>query len=272
MKDIGLVLVQPTPPVAHEPLISGVEHGLEETLIRAGMRLVTRVVRDAAAELDVYRYWHKTKAVDAVVLVRFGPGDKRVAFLDKLGVPFAAIADESQLGEFSAVAIDYAGMMRTLVAHLTGRGHTRIVFVSGSDELELSSVRARAFLAEAARGGFAGTVVSTELTAEASRAATRDILAADERPTAIIYDDDITAAAGLLAIQELGLTVPGDVAVVAWNDSVRCQSAKPSITAMSNEAHTVGILVGECLLTTVEKSSVTVLHAPHSFIVERAST
>ncbi len=270
MKDIGLVLVQPTPQVAHEPLISGVEHGLEEILIKSDMRLVTRVVRDSAAELAVYRSWNTSKAVDAVVLVRLTRGDRRIAFLEKLGVPFAAIADESQLGDFSAVAIDYAGMMHALVAHLTDRGHTKIVFVSGAEEL--SSIRAAAFLAEARAGGFDGHVRKPDPAAGGSDAVTREILADDDPPTAIVYDDDLSAAAGLVTIQALGLSVPGDVAVVAWNDSVRCQSAKPSITAMSNEAHTVGMLVGQSLLETVATGEATLLHAPNSFIVEREST
>lgn len=272
MKDIGLVLVQHTPLVAHEPLISGVEHGLEEILVKSDMRLITRVVRDAASELDVYRYWHGANAVDAVVLVRLTHDDKRVTFLNQLKVPFAAIADASQIGDFSAVAIDNAGMMQTLVEHLTSRGHSRIVYVSGPAEVELSSVRATAFLGESQRSGFAGTVVNCELTTEGGQAATRTIFGETDRPTAVIYDDDVTAAAGLATIQSLGLTVPGDVAVIAWNDSVLCQSATPSITAMSNEAHGIGLLAGRCLIQTVETGTRTILNAPPSFIVERAST
>jgi DNA-binding LacI/PurR family transcriptional regulator len=272
MKDIGLVLVQHTPLVAHEPLISGVEHGLEEVLVRSDMRLVTRVVRDHAAELDVYRYWHATGAVDAVVLVRLTRDDKRVTFLNQLRVPFVAIADESQVGEFSAVAIDNSAMMLALIEHLTSRGHSRISYVSGPAEVELSSIRARAFADQAATAGVDGRVVTAELTTEGGQRATREVLGDEsQRPTAIIYDDDVTAAAGLEAITSLGLTVPGDVAVIAWNDSVLCQSAVPSITAMSNEAHGIGLLVGKCLIDTVESGSRSVVHAPSSFIVERAS-
>ena len=106
MKDIGLVLVQNTPHPAHDPLISGVEHGLEEILVKSGMRLTTRVVPDGESELDVYRYWHATDAVDAVVLMRLTRDDKNVSFLHEVKIPFVAIVDETQVGQFSAVAID----------------------------------------------------------------------------------------------------------------------------------------------------------------------
>jgi DNA-binding LacI/PurR family transcriptional regulator len=272
MKDIGLVLVQPSPLVAHEPLISGIEHGIEEILVKSDMRLVTRVVRDHEAELDVYRYWHASGAVDAVVLIRLVRDDKRVTFLNQLKVPFVAIADESQVGDFSAVTIDNAGMMHALVDHLTSRGHTNIAYIGGPAEVELSSIRADVFLAGAARGEFRGSVLRTELTVEGGQQVTRQILGEEERPTAIIYEDDLLATAALETIHTLGLKVPTDVAVIAWNDSVRCQSAIPSITAMSNEAHAVGLLAGRCLIETVESGAPVVLTAPRSFIVERAST
>lgn len=272
MKDIGLVLVQHTPFGSHEPLISGVEHGLEEILVRSGMRLTTRIVRDRASEMDVYRYWHAVGAVDAVVLVRLARDDARVTNLNKLGVSFVAIADERQIGDFSAVAIDNAGMMQALVEHLTSRGHSKIAYVSGPADVELSSIRAAAFREESGRAGFRGTVVSCEQSVESARAATKQLFGEPDRPTAVIYDDDITAAAGIETIQSLTLAVPADVAVIAWNDSVLCQGATPPITAMSDEAHSIGLLAGECLIEMVKSKKHSILRAQKSFIVERAST
>jgi DNA-binding LacI/PurR family transcriptional regulator len=273
MKDIGLVLVQNTPHRAHDPLISGVEHGLEEILVKSGMRLTTRVVPDGESELDVYRYWHATDAVDAVVLMRLTRDDKNVSFLHEVKMPFVAIVDETQVGQFSAVAIDNTAMMRALVEHLTSRGRSNIVYVSGPAEVEPSSVRAAAFLQESARAGFQAAVISCEPSAEGAQRATRQLLAADlGRPTAVIYDDDVTAAAGQRTIQAAGAKVPDDIAVVAWNDSVLCQSATPSITAMSHEAHSVGLLAGRCLIQTAETGEHEVLHASDAFIVQRASS
>jgi DNA-binding LacI/PurR family transcriptional regulator len=272
MKDVGLVLVQNTPHPTHDPLISGIGHGLEEILVKSGMRLTTRVVPDAAAELDVYRYWHARDAVDAVVLMRLTRDDKNVSFLQEARIPFVAIADETQVGQFSAVVIDNTAMMAALVEHLTSRGHSNMVYVGGPADVEPSSVRAAAFLAESARAGFQGAVMSCEPTAEGAQRATRALLAADGRPTAVIYDDDVSAAAGLRTIQGAGAKVPDDIAIVAWNDSVLCQSATPSITAMSHEVHSVGLLAGKCLIATAETGRREVLYAAHAFIVERASS
>jgi DNA-binding LacI/PurR family transcriptional regulator len=272
MKDIGLVLVQHTPLAAHEPLISGVEHGLEEILVRSDMRLVTRVVRDLDSELDVYRYWHATNAVEAVVLVRLTRQDRRVTFLNQLKVPFVAIADQSQIGDFSAVTIDNTGMMRSVVDYLTARGKVKIAYVSGPEDVELSSIRVQAFLAESTDGRFEASVIRAEQSNDGGASATREALSNERgRPTAIIYDDDVAAATGVETITALGLAIPEDVAIVAWNDSVRCQGAIPPITAMSNEAHRIGVLTARALIETMGSGARVVQAADPSFIVDRAS-
>jgi LacI family transcriptional regulator, repressor for deo operon, udp, cdd, tsx, nupC, and nupG len=272
MRNVGLVLVQSAPRVAYEPLISGIGHGLEEMFVKSGMCLVTRVVRDRSAELDVYRYWHASGAVDAVILVRLRQDDERITFLKQLKIPFAAIADTLEVGDFSAVTIDSASMMREAVAYLTSRGHADIAYVKAPEDTVLSDVRTRMFLQEARSSGFRGRVVSTELTEDGSHEVTTRLMSeGDNRPTAVIYDDDVTAVAGLETIQSLGLAVPEGVAVMAWNDSVRCQSATPPVTAMSDQAHRIGILAATCLIQAVESDARTIVGAPDSFIVQRVS-
>jgi DNA-binding LacI/PurR family transcriptional regulator len=272
MKNIGLVLVQPGPRVSHEPLISGIEHGLEETLVKSGMCLVTRVVHEQSAELDVYRYWHASNAVDAVVLIRLRQDDERITFLKQLKIPFAAVVDALEIEDFSAVTVDSSSMMKAAVAYLVARDHRDIAYVKAPAGAVLSDIRARTFCDETERAGIQGRVVSAELTEDGAREATAQLMSQpDGRPTAVIYDDDVTAVAGLETIRSLGLSVPGEVAIMAWNDSVRCQSATPPLTAMSDEANRIGVLAATCLIDAVESGDNVLIAAPNSFIVQRAS-
>lgn len=272
MKNIGLVLVQSNLPVVHEPLMSGISHGLEETFVRSGMSLVTRVVHSRPEEFDVYRHWCESSAVEAVVLVRVAHADDRIDFLRDLGMPFVAIVDVSEVGDFSAVTIDSATMMRSVLAYLTSHGHTDIVYVRSDEDTVVSDIRARTFLEEAAASHHRGRVFTAPLTADGASTAARSVIAeGGETRKAIILDDDVTAAAALETIKTAGVAVPDRIAVLAWNDSVRCQSASPSITALSDEAHHIGALAAACLITSVASGVVTIVAAADSFIVQRAS-
>ncbi|MFE7169054.1 substrate-binding domain-containing protein [Streptomyces sp. NPDC057616] len=49
------------------------------------------------------------------------------------------------------------------------------------------------------------------------------------RPAAIVYD--IMAVAGLSVVAEMGLSVPGDVSLLAWDDSQLCRLTRPTLSA-----------------------------------------
>ena len=59
-------------------------------------------------------------------------------------------------------------------------------------------------------------------------------MGSEDRPTAIIYDNDLMAVAGLAVVQELGLRSPDDVTLVAWDDSTLCRHTHPTLTAISH--------------------------------------
>lgn len=84
--------------------------------------------------------------------------------------------------------------------------------------------------------------VTTDYSGEAGARATRSLLTAApaDRPTAIVYDNDIMAVAGLSVAAERGLSVPGDVSLLAWDDSQLCRLTHPTLSAMSHDVHGFG--------------------------------
>ena len=69
-----------------------------------------------------------------------------------------------------------------------------------------------------------------------------------ERPTAIIYDNDVMAIAGLGVAQEMGLTVPAELSIVAWNDTPLCRLVHPALTALSRDIPAYGAQAAQRLL------------------------
>jgi DNA-binding LacI/PurR family transcriptional regulator len=59
-------------------------------------------------------------------------------------------------------------------------------------------------------------------------------------PTAIIYDNDVMAVAGAALASGRGLSVPGDLSVVAWEDSVLCRAAHPPLTTLIRDTAAFG--------------------------------
>ena len=81
----------------------------------------------------------------------------------------------------------------------------------------------------------------------AAAAAARELLTADERPTAIYADDDLLAGGVYLAARELGLRIPGDVSVVGFDDLPFAKVFEPPLTTIAIDAETLGSTAFEVL-------------------------
>ncbi|BFO16461.1 hypothetical protein SHKM778_28490 [Streptomyces sp. KM77-8] len=62
-----------------------------------------------------------------------------------------------------------------------------------------------------------------------------------------MYDNDIMAVAGLSVAAEMGLRVPDDVSLLAWDDSQLCRLTHPTLSAMSHDVHGFGAEVARTL-------------------------
>ncbi len=100
--------------------------------------------------------------------------------------------------------------------------------------------------------GASGRVLPTDYTSSAGADATRKLLAAKRRPTAIIYDNDIMAVAGLGVAQEMGIVVPNELSVVSFDDSILCEVVRPSLTACARDVEAYGARAACALLDLLE--------------------
>lgn len=258
--DVGLVLVEAES--MDDRFVTALALGLEERLIVDGVRLVTRVVSDRKVEFEVYRRWARAEAVDAVVLIGTTSRDARKALLVKVGLPYAAVTDSIGMGSSSTVVVDNAAMAEVVVEFLFGLHYERVIYIAGVGSLGPARF--------ASGGPLHLDVLRTKLESEQVIALALESMAVGR--SAIVFDDDMAAVAAMAALTAYGINVPGDIGVLAWTDSLLCQSSDPTITGLNWRANDVGAMLGECLLRSVTSSEPVVLTAPSAFIVRRAST
>ncbi len=142
--------------------------------------------------------------------------------------------------------------VRQIVGHLVSLGHRRIDRVAGSPEFAAMQVRTRVF-EQALRGARArGRVVTTDFSSSAGAAATRQLLNSKSPPTAIVYDNDIMAVAGLGTAQEMGVLVPAELSLVSFDDSTLCEVVRPALTAHARDVVAYGARAAQALIALVE--------------------
>jgi len=270
---IGLVLARPARMLGLEPFFMELIGGIEEALSTDGRSLLLHVVPDHRAEIAAYRRWGQGHLVDAVVLVNLVVDDPRLPVLDELAIPTVVVGGpERALPRVAHVWIDNRQTMRDAVGYLVDLGHDAIGRVSGPAALAHTRSRTEAFLEECATRGAHGIVVEGDYGEESGTRAARTLLGRNDPPSALVFDNDVMALAGLGVANELGLTVPDDVSLLAWDDSALCRLAHPPLTAMSLDVHAMGVQVADAALNLLASGRPTTSTAPLPRLVARGST
>jgi len=268
---VGLVLARPARLLGVEPFFMEFIAGLEETLAERDLSLVLHVVPEQDAEVETYRRWVDRKLVDAVVVVNLVETDRRPHVLAELGLPFLLVGTRGETG-FPAVRTDDAGPEREALAHLRGLGHRRIARVTGPAQLLRTQARTAALLEESRSAGVEAILLEGDYSDEAGATLTRRILALPDPPTAIVYDNDVMAVAGLRAAQDLGVVVPDQLSLVAWDDSTLCRLASPALTTMSVDVHEYGVRVARSIFEVMDGAPVTERWSPTARLMARGTT
>ncbi|MDX3001165.1 LacI family DNA-binding transcriptional regulator [Kribbella solani] len=235
---LGLVLARSAQTLVEEPYFMGFVGGVESVLSERSYALALQVVADLDEELLTYRKWSAERRVDGVIVVDLRVGDPRIAVLRKLGMPAVLVGDPTLADGMPCVWTDGTAAMNAALEHVASLGHRTVARVAGRPDFGDVWIRDRAFDLATHRLQLAARIHHTDYSAHEGATATRAALAEYPRPTAIVYDNDLMAVAGLAVIQGQSLRVPEDVTVVAWDDSPLCSITRPTLTALSH--NTVG--------------------------------
>ncbi|GHG48622.1 LacI family DNA-binding transcriptional regulator [Streptomyces griseocarneus] len=254
---VGLVLARPARTLGVDSFFLQLVSGVQEALAARGLGLLFQVVEDLAAECAVHRRWWAEHRVDGLLVVDPRDGDPRPALLAELGLPAVIVGAPAVAAPpgaaISTVWADDTGAMASVVDCLHRLGHRRIAHIAGLPELAHTRRRIDSLRAEAARRGLTGAVsVTTDYSDAQGAEATRRVLSARRPPTAIVYDNDVMAVAGLAVAAERGMRVPADLSIVAWDDSVLCRNTHPALTALTRDTAAFGRHAAHHLITLLD--------------------
>lgn len=265
---VGLVLARPARLLGVEPFFMEFIAGIEERLAPRDLSVLLHVVAEHEAEIAAYRRWASRGLVDAVVMVNPTADDPRPAVLAELALPTVVVGDST----LPCVRTDHAGPVAEALGHLLDLGHRRIARVTGPAALQHTAARTAALLAGCAEAGVEPVIVEGDYSEEAGAKLTTALLGLAEPPTAILYDNDVMAVAGLAAAASLGVAVPAELSLVAWDDSTLCRLASPALTTMSVDVHQFGVSVAESVLERIDGVPVTPRWSPTAHCVPRGTT
>jgi len=161
-------------------------------------------------------------------------------------IPFVYFNRTASAVEADSVTVDPRVGMTALVGQLVGLGHRRVAAIFGPPDTSTGESRETCFrglLAESAISIPAEATLHGPFDFDTGHTGTRQLLAADERPTVIVCGNDVVALGALNAAAELGIAIPDEVSIVGFDDLPTSSWALIQLTtvafdldAMSREA------------------------------------
>ena len=187
-------------------------------------------------------------------------------------------ADASQLGfaNLSSVTIDNVAAARSAVWHLLERGHRRIGIVGGNrasgqiGELRLRGAE-QALREHGIELDYERDFEPCDFIEVGGYEATSRLLERTGDLTAVFALGDVVAFGALRAIVDRGLSVPGDVSLVGFDDTAFSQYSVPRITTIRQDAARLAERAAKLLLSALRDGSPATHELVDFELVERES-
>ncbi|WP_028648394.1 LacI family DNA-binding transcriptional regulator [Nocardiopsis sp. CNT312] len=270
---IGLVIDRPAHVLGVEPFFMQFVSGIEAELTGSGVDLLLQVTEEHQAEVAAYRRWAAEQRVDGVIIVDVRTEDPRFEAVQKTFLPTVVLGGPEGIGSLPCLYTDESAPMREVVHYLGALGHQRIARIAGPEYFVHTGKRTRAFLEAAEEAGVAEVYTEhADYTGEAGTRITRRLLTRTDRPTALVYDNDLMAVAGLGVARELGVDVPSQLSIVAWDDSTLCGLVRPALTAVVRDVVSYGREAARMLVKVVSGERVQSKEISPGELQPRAST
>ena len=237
-------------PDLHGEFFSEVIRGLDQEARRHHHHVLVSSARNERAEVEAALRAMRGR-VDGLVLMT--PDMDAEALVAELpdGVPAVLLDCDLRDDRFDSIGIDNFGGARDVVAHLVALGHRRVAHVRGATRNRDAAERLRGWahaLREAGVEPNAEWVLPGDFGDQSGYDAAAAALRLHPRPTAIFAANDEMAIGVLGALRDAGLRVPGDVAVVGFDDVPVARHVSPALTTVRVGIHELGVQAAGTLL------------------------
>lgn len=225
-----------------------VQHGYE-------IMLTSTVHDPKRMELSVRRMIERR--VEGVAIVTFGMEESVLEHMTFRNVPLVFVDVGPAAPRISNIKIDYVRGIRQAVQHVVALRHTRIAFIAGPGDLKTAVARKSAFV-EAMRevGAVADPLlmVQGDHTIEGGIKASEQLLKFENRPTAILCSNDMTAIGVMRTAYEHGIHIPNELSVVGFDDIRLSQFVVPPLTTVQMSQTELARVAFRALLADIERA------------------
>ncbi len=252
------------------PVFGDFVAGACEVYGKNGYDMLFSQVGDGDQE-DAYIKLRRKGAIDGLIIQGPKVDDERIGILRRIGLPFIVHGRASEVTEpYSWVDVNNMHAFHRATEFLCDLGHTRIALINGLEDMDFAQRRRTGYIEGLQSKGIVPDTAlmrSAEMTEVFGHHETRDMLAMDNPPSAILVSSLIVAIGVRRAIEEAGLKMGRDISVITHDDDLsylRNGQDVPIFTATRSSVREAGRIIARMLIDQIQDPDI----APQSLLLE----
>ena len=191
------------------------------------------------------------KQVDGLIIAE--SSEKHQSSLLETRLKSTVFISRINFANSTSVIIDNITGGRMAVEHLLNKGHQRIAFIGGLEDISANQERLKGYKNALEAHNISinqNYIRNSNFKRESGHYVMKEILKINPKPTAVFAANDLLALGAIQAIKEQGMSIPGDVAVVGFDDIEFASLPEIQLTTVAQPKYNMGKLA---LLTLVEQ-------------------
>ncbi|TDW23670.1 LacI family DNA-binding transcriptional regulator [Kribbella kalugense] len=268
---VVLAISSDNPLVFADPFFAEIVVGISSVLEETELELVLMMATSARGQTRLERLL-RTRQTDGLMLMSMHDDDPLAQFAEQSGVPVVFGGRPVAFEPRYYVDADNRGGARLATEHLVATGRTRIATITGRMDESAGLARYKGYQEALAVAGLdTSRVVHADFSEDGGTRAMHELLATYPDLDAVFVASDQMAAGALRVLTDAGKTVPGEVALVGFNDVATARHTNPPLTTVSQPIQSLGREMARMLLALIAGDAPTPLILP-TRLVRRAST
>jgi LacI family transcriptional regulator len=248
---LGLII-----PEIENPHFAEIVRGVEDAAYARRFAVMLCNSDNDPAKQQFYLDILRAESVDGVIVPPIQDRDPALLAAAAAGLPLVVIDRRLNHPRVDSVLVDNRRGVRLAVEHLCRRGYSSLAHLAGPPENFTSRERQEAWAEALAACGIpapAPYVCPGDNQRESGVAGAEALLSLPHPPRAIFVNNNLMAIGALEVIHRRGLSVPRDVALVAFDDPPWAQALRPALTTVRQPTREIGRAAVDLLLSRLDQ-------------------
>lgn len=238
-----------------DPFFAPIVRGIEDVAVKAGY--IVMVCNNDENSLKTKHYLEilSRHRVDGLIISPASGIDDLNNILEEMGMPIVFVNRHSSVIAADVVESDNELGAYLATRHLLDLGHTRIGIIIGSTTVTTYSDRLAGYCRALNEAGI--TIDPSLIKAEgfhpdSGYRLALELFQTEERPTAVFVGSGIINRGAYQAFQEMGLQIPEQLSLIAFDDTEWAPLVNPPLTTVSQDTYQMGQVAAQILLARIK--------------------